>query len=363
MIKKYPYKLHKNIFLLIISLLVLSFSVRAQNTVVSGTIRDSRNATIPFVSVIFVGNTVGISSDIQGKYKISAKGSFTQIKFTYVGYKPVIKTIVSGKEQTMDIVMEDNSEMLNEVVITGRKRNYTNKDNPAVELIRQVIEHKASNRSESYDYVQYNEYERIQFSLNDLSQKLTDKKIFQKYKFLFDNPDTANIYGKSVLPVFMQERISQNYYRKTPEKRIQIITAKKEVNFGDYFDQDGFTMYLNRMYADVDIYTSNIFVMTNQFLSPVAESAPTFYRFFITDTIRTTEGEKLIELSFLPRNKTDLLFEGKLYVTMDGNYAVNKVDLGVNKDINLNWVRELHINQDFEKNSDGRYLKMKKSYP
>jgi hypothetical protein len=350
MSKRYSY----NVFLLI-TVLFFSVSAKAQNTVVSGTIRDSRNATIPFVSVIFVGSTNGMNSDIQGKYKLSARGSFTQIKFTYVGYKAVIKNIIPGKEQTLDIVMEEDTKVLNEVVITSKKRNYSNKNNPAVELIRQVIEHKPLNRAENYDYLQYNEYERIQFSLNDLSGKITDKKIFQKYKFLLDYPDTVNAFSKASLPVFMQEKISKNYYRKSPEKKVQIITAKKEVNFGEYFDQEGFTMYLNRMYADVDIYTGNIFVMTNQFLSPIADSAPTFYRFFITDTIRSANNEKLVELSFLPRNKTDLLFEGKLYVTMDGNYAISKVDLGVNKDINLNWVRELHLNQDFEKSSDGRY--------
>jgi hypothetical protein len=75
-------------------------------------------------------------------------------------------------------------------------------------------------------------------------------------------------------------------------------------------------------------------------LSPIADSAPTFYRFYITDTLKN-ESPKLVELSFAPRNAGDFLFQGRLYVTLDGNYAVQKVTMTVNKHINLNWTRTL----------------------
>ncbi|HCN83493.1 MAG TPA: hypothetical protein DIT07_07690, partial [Sphingobacteriaceae bacterium] len=228
-------------------------------------------------------------------------------------------------------------------------------DNPAVELIREVIDHKDGNRAKSYDYLQYNQYERIGFSLNNLPAQITEKKIFHKYDFLIGHPDSAESTTKAILPVYMSEKTSENYYRKDPEKHVQIITGKKEVDFSDYLDQDGMNMYLNRMYADVDIYANNILLVSNQFLSPVAESAPASYKYFISDTVLAADNQKLIELSFVPRNSTNILFEGKLFVTMDGNYAISKVELGINKDININWVRQFHIYQDFEKQADGRY--------
>jgi hypothetical protein len=345
----------KIIFFLLIFLSLFQTISIAQTTTVSGIIRDNKGVTVPFAGITFPGSQIVSKSDIQGKYKISTTEKFTQIKFSYVGYKTVIKPIIPGKDQIINVVLEEDATMLTEVVIKSKTKGYKNKDNPAVELIREVIDHKNGNRAESYDYLQYHQYERIGFSLNNLPAQITDKKLFQKYDFLIEHPDSAQSTGKSILPVYMSEKISENYYRKDPEKHVQIITGKKEVDFSDYIDQDGMNMYLNRMYADVDIYANNIFIVSNEFLSPVAKSAPTFYKYFISDTVLTADNQKLVELSFVPRNPTDILFEGKLFVTTDGNYAISKVELGLNKDVNVNWVRQLHVDQDFEKQADGRY--------
>ena len=59
----------------------------------------------------------------------------------------------------------------------------------------------------------------------------------------------------------------------------------KRVDFGQYFDSNGLSLYLNRMYSKVDIYQNSIFLMTTQFLSPIASNAPTFYQYFLADTI------------------------------------------------------------------------------
>jgi hypothetical protein len=67
------------------------------------------------------------------------------------------------------------------------------------------------------------------------------------------------------------------------------------------------------------------------------------------------DGIKLVRLSFAPRNPNDLLFRGAMFVTLDGNYAVQKIQMGLTKHANLNWTKELRIKQDFERGTDGRY--------
>ncbi len=329
---------------------------KAQTTVVRGTVSDNRNRPIPFVSVAFTGSTVGVITDDNGRYVLRSNNvSYTQVKISFVGYKTYIHTIIPDKDQTINVKLEVEGKLLNEVTVKGAKaKRYKNKDNPAVELIRKVIANKNNNRPESYNYTEYEKYEKLQFSLSNLSTTFSDRKFFRKYKFLLDNRDTTTLPGKSLLPIYLDEKISQNYYRKNPETKKTIVKGEKKVNFGSYMDEDGINTYLNRMYSEVDIYANNIFLMTNQFLSPIADAAPTFYKFFITDTI-TENGNKFIELSFTPRNTTDMLFEGEIYITTDGNYAVKKAKLAINKNINLNWVRDMYINQEFEQNPDGKY--------
>ncbi|SMC91592.1 CarboxypepD_reg-like domain-containing protein [Pedobacter nyackensis] len=333
------------------------FSAFGQKTSVKGTVIDATTKeTIPYASFIITGSGKGGKTDVNGQYNITIEGNYTQLKFSYIGYKSQLRTVKPGIAQTINVQLQSEAMQMNEVVIKAAKRPpYRNKNNPAVELIRNVIANKSKNRMESYDYVAYKKYERMLFSMSNLSDKFKSKKIFRNYQFLFQEQDSTKIGGKNLLPVFQQEKLSENYFRKNPEKMKTVVIADKQVNFDEKFvDNQGLSSYFDRMYQDIDIYDNNISVVSNLLLSPIADGAPTFYKFFITDTIKT-EQPQLIELSFTPRGKMDMLFEGKLYVTMDGNYAVQNAYLTVNKSINLNFVRGLEAKLEFEQNPDKRY--------
>jgi hypothetical protein len=87
--------------------------------------------------------------------------------------------------------------------------------------------------------------------------------------------------------------------------------------------------------------------MSNKFLSPIATTAPAFYRYYIQDTLMV-KGLPCIRLFFEPRNRSDFLFHGNLYIIMDSSYAVCKIDLGLNKKINIDWIKDVSVTQDFE---------------
>jgi hypothetical protein len=337
---------------------IITFAQVPQNQVtkVSGVITDAKTKqTLPFVNVFAGDSSVNVTADEDGKYALQSNKPFNQIRISYVGYKPTILNVAPGHEQVINIRMVPITQQLGEVVIrSGKKTRYRNKDNPAVELIHQVIAHKNQNRPESYNYVQYKEYDKMQFSLSNVSPTLSDRKFFKKYKFLLDNRDSTLIPGKSLLPIYLNEKLSENYYRKTPEKKKTVVLGEKSVNFGSYIDNEGLGQYFKHLYYDVDIYSNNIFLVSVMFLSPISNSAPTFYKFFITDTV-VVNNTKVVELSFTPRNTTDQLFEGKIYITLDGNYAVQKAELNINKNINLNFVNTMHVNLEFEQNPDMRY--------
>lgn len=343
-------------FLFLILLLFCSVGAWAQATLVTGTVTDARtHQPLSFVTVALVGSTAGTNTNDQGRFTLRTQQKLSQIKVSLVGYKAALYTIIPGKEQVLNVRLVSESQTLKEVkVISGKKQKYRNKNNPAVELIRKVIENKPKNRPENYDYVEYKAYDKLQLSFINVSDKLAEKKFFRKYKFVLDNRDTTTIPGKSLLPMYLTEKLTQNYYRKNPENKRTVVLGEKSVNFGSFVDNDGLGQYIKHIYADVDIYQNNIFLITNMFLSPISDSAPTFYKFFITDTV-VVNNTKLVELSFTPRNTTDMLFEGKIYITLDGNYAVQKAELIINKNINLNFVKMLKVQLSFEQNPDKRY--------
>jgi hypothetical protein len=330
----------------------------AQATTVSGTVTDAKTRqALPYVSVAVPAAGVGVNTDENGRYSLEVPAPHTAVVFAYLGYRSVTKTIVPGAPQTLNVALAASSATLGEVVIKGTKPagRYKNKDNPAVALIRQVIEHKPENRPESYAYVTDDKYEKMAFSLSNLSDKFKNKKIFKNYQFLFKKQDSTATGGVNILPIYLEEKLSREYYRQTPEARKVVALGNKQVQFDKQFiDNEGISAYFNRMYQDVDIYANNVALLGNQLLSPIAGAAPTLYEYYITDTLKQ-HNPQLIELTFNPRNRADMLFKGKLYVTMDGHYAVQQAYLTIDRRINLNFVKSLEVRLEFAENPDRRY--------
>ncbi len=327
-----------------------------QNTFLKGVVTDSiTKEPLPFVSLVFVNTSIGTLTDFEGKYILQITKPISSLKVSYVGYKSVIVKVVNGKTQVINFKLVSEAIKLDVVTVKAQRKRYRNQDNPAVDLIKNVIQHKNENRKEGFDFYEYEKYEKIQFALSNISEKFKNKKAFKKFQFVFDNMDTSKLEGKPVLPVYLKETLSEKWYRKSPKAEKEFIKADKMVSFDGYVDNSGLNEYLKYLYQDIDIYESNITLLTNQFISPIASLSPTFYRFYITDTIQEN-NLKYYKLNFYPRNHSDFLFQGFMWITMDSSYAVKKIDMTVNKDINLNWVKELSIKQDFEKIKDQGYV-------
>ena len=337
--------------------LLLAGPALAQTTTVRGVVTDAKTKEkLPFVSVAVPQSTLGTNTDEQGRFTLQVPAQYTTLIFSYLGYRPVTRTFAPGAPVELSVTLTTSAAQLNEVVIKGTKPpRYKNKDNPAVELIRQIIAHRAENQPESYPYVEYEKYEKMAFSFSNLSDKFKNRKIFRNYQFLFKQQDSAAVGGVNILPVYLEEKLAREYYRKDPAAFKTVVLGSKQVQFDKHFiDNDGLSTYFNRMYQDINIYDNNVSLLGNQLLSPIADGGPTFYQYYITDTLKT-HVPQLIELSFGPRNRGDLLFTGKLYVTLDGNYAVQRAELGVDKRINLNLVKNFSANLEFAPNPDRRY--------
>lgn len=334
-----------------------SFSSLSAQTNISGKVTDAvTGVPIAAASVQFRGGK-GMLTDSAGNFQISTTQlKFAQIQVSYVGYKTRYIDFEPGKQLQLNCSLEIDPRFISNVTVSTRKRApYKNKGNPAVELIQQVIDHRAENRNTASDYLTYTQYEKLTLSLSNFSDKITASRLLHQYKFLFDNRDTTSVEGRILLPVYIQESISKKWWRKNPAAQKTIVEAEKQVDFGSYVDNKGINLYLNRLYMDIDIYENNIPLFTYQFLSPIASLSPTFYLFYIRDTIIDASGEKLIKLYFTPRNTGDLLFRGNMLITMDGKFAVKHINMFISKNANLNFVREMNIDLQFEKNANGKY--------
>jgi len=344
----------------ITAVLVVAFTINSLAQTVTGYVKDAATGTpLSNASVAIKGQHGGARTNSEGRFRIPTDKFPIDIVVSNVGYDPATIHLDSFPRLDIQITLKRQFKELGKATVRNRRQKYRNKGNPAVELIRAVIDHKNSNRMEAYNYATYEKYEKLQVSVNKASEtKAAKNKLLRPYHFLVENGDTTKLEGRVLSPVYLEETLSDVYYRRDPEKTKTIIKGKRKVDFGEFIDMQGISMYLNRLYQDFNVYDNNISVFTNLFLSPIADMGPTFYMYFIDDTV-VVDNQKLIRLSFRPRNPNDLLFRGTMWITLDGNYAIQKLRLLVSKSINFNFVREMKIDQDFQRMPDGRYLLQK----
>ena len=314
-------------------------------TIVKGQVFDSTtNEKMPFVNVQFEGSGIGLACDIDGNFYLETQNASKKLKISYVGYQTQTVSVSIGTTNNYTIKLKAGS-MLNEVVI--KVPPYRNKGNPAVELIKKVIENKSKNRSSNLAYYTYSKYDKVELALNNVTEKMKNNFIFRGIKFVFENVDTNKFNGKVSWPFYFREALTDVYYRKSPNALREIKQGDKQSNLG-FLDKEGISSYVQNMYQDVDLYDDAVYLFTTQFTSPLSPIAPNIYRFYILDTVKF-KGDSCVRLYFAPRNKTDLAFIGRLYVSAkDSSYAVRKIDIGVPGDINLNWVSQLTISQEYD---------------
>jgi len=337
---------HK-IILLLGLVLISNIHIHAQKmTRVYGKVIDAQTKEpLPFVNVYFAEKNIGATTDYNGEYEIETQWASNKLVASYLGYKDLYKAVVKGKSQRIDFYLQPDNK-LDEIVITVKEK-YRNKNNPAVELIKKVVKNKDKNRKEHLSYYQYDKHKKVEFDLSNITEKFRKKKVFKDLQFIFQYVDTAKINGKPYLPVFLEETLSTEYFRKQPEDRKEIILAHKMTGFHDYINEQGVGFITDYLYNDIDIYNGTVMLLSNQFVSPISKIAPVVYKFHIIDTLNIN-GHNCIQLAFQPRNKQDFAFKGNLYITNDERYAVIKVDMRVSHDINLNFVNDLQIVQEFE---------------
>ncbi|MFN8165722.1 MAG: DUF5686 family protein [Bacteroidia bacterium] len=325
-------------------------------TIVRGVVTDEKTGDpLPFVSVQISGTTIGKNTDFNGQYLIQTDEPAKKIKFTLIGYNTMELDLKEGQSQIISVKMTAKSHQLKEVSIEGKKQRYKNKDNPAVDLIRRVIDNKKLNRKEDLQAFQYEKYEKVQFALSNISEKFKNRKYMKNFQFVFDNLDSNQMPGKVILPMYLQETLSDVYYKKEPKGQKEIIKAQKKVDFNDLANSDGVGTFVSYLYQDINIYDNTVPVLTNNFISPIADNGPLFYRYYILDTV-LFDNTRCYHMSFYPRNKADFVFQGELWITFDTAYAVRKNEMMVSPDINLNFVKELKITQEYTQVSPGEYL-------
>ena len=328
-------------------------------TSASGIVKDSiTGEPLPFVSVYFDGSTIGAMTDDNGTFSLQNNQGYTKLAAASLGYDTKFIDLKPGKKNdNLEVLLKPTAFEISEVVVKPKREKYTRKDNPAVELIKKVIAHKNDNRIEAKPEYQTEVYEKLSLSLDNFNPNLDKNKFLKKFKFIKNYLDTSEFNGKPILTVSVRENLSDFYYRKSPKAEKTIVRAKRMQGIDKTLDDGGgITSNLEEIFKSINIFDNNIPILLNRFVSPLSSTlATTYYHYYIMDTL-DVGGDKCVDLAFVPANSESYGFTGRLYITLDGNYAVKKVLLNTPANINLNWVDKLRIEQEFKQMPDSTWV-------
>ena len=342
------------LFIYISLLLLSSFTANTQGSdpiyTIQGFIEETTSGeTIPFASISIKGTTKGTIANSDGYYSLNLKRHEKDtLIVSYLGYnKKSINIEYNGEDiRRIDFKLKPNITTLNEVTIKSEKGAYKNKDNPAVMVMKHVIQNKSKNQKIAQDYLEYDQYEKIQLDLINLSKNFLDKGIVKKLPFLKEYIDTTGKPIYTFLPFFLRETSSKIYERSDPQSKKEYRKGVKMVGVQDYIDQESVSNIMDYIYQDINIYSNSIEVLGQQLPGPLSIFGPNLYRYFLLDTIEI-EHIQCYKIGCYMRNKQDPGFQGEIFVSLDSNYRVIKYDLFVSEKANLNFVEDLRITQTF----------------
>ena len=339
--------MRRSLVFLITTLLLTLIPVGASSQVRGRVVDAKTRQPLEGANVYYEGKNVGGQTDEDGAFVIPEEQNWNELTVSTMGYKTQVVKLKTG-QKNLTIRLQPDPQMINEVTVEARKTKYSRKNNPAVELMRKVIAAKKFNSLESHDYYFYTKYEKMTFSVNEFSDKFFEESDFKQLSFLRDHAEVCEQTGKTILPLTVDEMVSDVFFRKHPETKKQLIKGEVSKGVQELFNTGEIvTTTLKDVFTDVDIYQNECRLLQFPFKSPIADNAINFYRYYLMDTLYV-EGDKVVEVGFTPNNPQDFGFSGSLFIMLDSTWQVRQVELNIPSRSDVNFVENMVITQNFE---------------
>lgn len=337
-------------------LLLLIFSLAIDAQTIRGVVVDEETGdSIPHPGLQYKKGKVVVSGGSDGSFSIPRLND-EYLTVSAVGYKTLQILIGPNTPARMRITLKPDTKRLKEVTVRGKKGKYSRKNNPAVELMKRVIAAKKRNDLENHDYYRYDKYQKLTLAVNDITPAEVEKEKGKNRQWLVNQIEFCPYNNKLILPLSVDETVTQHIYRKDPKKEKTIVLGQRATGVNDLIQTgEMLNTVLKDVFTDVDLYDDQIRLLQYPFTSPIGKDAIAFYRFYIVDTVYVDRDE-CYHLEFTPNNQQDFGFRGELWVLTDSTLHVKKCRLSLPRKSDVNFTDNLSVTQEFTKLPNGEWV-------
>lgn len=333
--------------LLILFLFIVQYSV--SQTKVGGIVVDESGEPVSFANVLFKDSSEGTITNDNGRFYMESENTYTTLLVSFIGYETKEITLTAKVTYNMNVVLTESSEQLDEVVVYFGKTD--KKNNPAIDILKKIWAKKRKNGVHMFKQYQFDKYEKVEFDLNTIDSALMKSRVFRGLEFVFNDLDTSRITGKTYLPIFLNETFSKVYGNNETAVVKEDVLGSKNSGFSN---NQAIIAFIEDLYSDYDIYNNYLKFFDKSFTSPLSKTGVDTYNYVLADSA-FIDNKWCYNIIYYPRRKNELTFKGDFWVN-DSTYAVKNINLAVTKSANINWVKEIYIEQEFDVVNDSVFL-------
>ncbi len=317
-------------------------------TTVKGKVTDAGTfEPVIFANVIFKGTAIGVKTDFEGNYNLTANTSSDSLVISFIGYETRTVGIQKGISQDLDIQLHPALYTLSEVRITPG-------ENPAHLILRKVWEHSDSNSIEKLSAYQYENYSRSTVYLRKFGEKSDEKKRTGLFAREFDEYSVnTGDQGIPALPSYITESVSDKYYLKSP--RSEFINIKATRSDGIAFENTDLVAQLVTKQENFYFPDNIVRITDKSFISPLSRFGLLYYKYYITDTVVLDDRFYCYEIRVLPKREEDPVFRGSIWIN-DTTFALKRISVEVDRKAELNFIQRIKIQQDYEPGEGGAWF-------
>ena len=329
-------------------ILLMTAQLLLAQTKVSGVVVDKTNQPIPFATIVFKKTNIGVVANEDGRFYIESPQKQRILVVSSAGYSEREIYLEEAVVYNFKVKLNE-AESLNEVVVFAGKTS--KKNNPALDILRKIWERKRKNGLYQFDQYQMEKYEKVEFDMNTIDSAFIKNKVFKGMEFVFKHVDTSKVTGKTYLPIFINESLSDVYGDNRQKKVKEKLKANKTSGFEG---NQQILSFLKDLYSDYSIYNNHLTFFDKSFTSPLSRTGVDVYNYVLRDSAYI-DNKKCYNILFYPRRKNELTFKGDFWVN-DTTFAIKKINMAVTKSANINWIKDIYIEQEFEVMNDSVFL-------
>lgn len=318
----------------------------AQQTVIQGRVLDAATLEpIAFASVYIHSTTVGTTTNFEGYYSLTLSNWYDSLHVSTIGYQTAVKPLSQKETQTLNFSLAPTTISLQEVVIRPG-------ENPAHTLLKKVWQHLPENNIDNVDQYSVESYTKAQVylrSFTDLSQSKRSSKIYDNYSITIEDG------AEPVVPVFMSETLTSNYFSNSP-KREKVVLKSAQTNSLADVDGEMLTQLIQK-HNQINFNNNNVRILDRNFVSPISTAGLFYYKYYLIDSLYI-DDYYCYEVHVVPKRTEDLTFSGTFWIN-DSTFALKRITVEVGKNANLNFVDRIKIQQDLKPTTSGCWVSEK----